>query len=106
MRGDLLEIFLQFFNRLGIEFKQALAAHMYAAHDFRPLEHSQMLGDGLSCKPGAARELRHRMWPPAAKPRNQCQPSLVAQGGKDGCRSPKPGCHAATVFARHSSRYS
>src|ERR1700693_5902106 len=79
---------------------------MDAAYEFRPLEHSKMLGDGLPREPGAARELRNRSGLPAAKLRNQCQPSLVAERGEDDCGSPAFGGRNAKVFARHSSQYS
>jgi len=52
--GDLIEVFLDFFNWRRIELKQALAAGVDAAHEFRLLKHAKMLGDRLPCKPGAA----------------------------------------------------
>jgi hypothetical protein len=53
--GNEVEVTLEFFNRLRIEFKYAFATPTDTVHDFCPLQRSQVFGDRLSGKLGALR---------------------------------------------------
>jgi len=75
---DLIEVSLEFFHGLRIEFKPALAARADVVHNFRFFQYAKMLGNGLPGQPGALGELRDRTRLPAAKRRNQQEPRLIA----------------------------
>jgi len=82
--GNGIEIMPQVVNRTGIEDEATLATGARTADDSRPLQHAQVLGDGLARETRAVGELRDRMRLPIAELGEQRQPRLVAEGGENG----------------------
>jgi hypothetical protein len=71
LRGDEIQVFPDFLNRLRIEFEPALPTRMDIVHKSCVLQHSKMLGDRLPGQLRTFRQLRNRVRLPAAKLRNQ-----------------------------------
>ena len=74
----------------ALQLPEAFLSPPAAAHQTRPGQHPQVLGDSLSSDARAHREPGDGHGPPAGQLGQEPEPVLVAQGGEDRRRSGRP----------------